>query len=364
MRGNNIKEGFYKNIFKEKRRSKYKVLVFLTFSYFFFLGNYNLISRDKGTIDISIISSIFSLGTIEKLLLFLVLSFSVSYLFRKKEEEIFVLKNLENKGLNSYLLYKYRDILYICLLPLIINICINTFLYIPYGNIVPFINLILSFLYFGILTIFFINISIFMNLIIKDRLLASLFPVFFIEGIILFFSTSEILISDKLFRLRLYINSLGEGIFNIINIFNINFSLNDFNFKKYILVLLLLTLLSITFMLFSILSIKNIKKENLDKPYFFMGARIFVYIFMCFLVSFILVHGAGYFIVMFNPKITYVEGTFLVNISSLFIALISFVVLEGLYRIKIYRKQERYYKKDILLKKERGIKICEERHLS
>ena len=78
--------------------------------------------------------------------------------------------------------------------------------------------------------------------------------------------------------------------------------------------------------------------KYLDRPYFFEIPRYFIYIFMSILIGFVFVHAVGYLIIMFIPSVSYVKGTFMVNIASLISMVLLFVFLEILYRRKILNK--------------------------
>ncbi len=67
-----------------------------------------------------------------------------------------------------------------------------------------------------------------MNLIVKDRMFAGIFPIFFMEGLILIFSVSELLISDKLIWVRNFLNFIGEKVLLIFNLLNLDFQINFF----------------------------------------------------------------------------------------------------------------------------------------
>ena len=59
-----------------------------------------------------------------------------------------------------------------------------------------------------------------MNLIVKDRMFAGVFPILFMEGLILIFSVSELLISDKLIWVRNSLGFIGEKVLLIFNLLN------------------------------------------------------------------------------------------------------------------------------------------------
>ncbi len=53
---------------------------------------------------------------------------------------------------------------------------------------------------------------------------------------------------------------------------------------------------------------------------------------MSILIGFIFVHAIGYLIIMFISSVSYVNGTFMVNIASLISMVLLFTFLEILYR--------------------------------
>ncbi len=60
---------------------------------------------------------------------------------------------------------------------------------------------------------------------------------------------------------------------------------------------------------------------------------------MSILIGFVFVNAIGYLIIMFIPSVSYVKGTFIVNIASLISMVLLFVFfLEILYRRKILNK--------------------------
>ncbi len=59
---------------------------------------------------------------------------------------------------------------------------------------------------------------------------------------------------------------------------------------------------------------------------------------MSILIGFIFVHAIGYLIIMFISSVSYVNGTFMVNIASLISMVLLFTFLEILYRKKILNR--------------------------
>ncbi len=116
----------------------------------------------------------------------------------------------------------------VSLISILINIFIKLIFYIPYRNSFSLDKLIISFLYFIALGLLFTSIIFTMNLIVKDRMFAGIFPIFFMEGLILIFSVSELLISDKLIWVRNFLNFIGEKVLLIFNLLNLDFDQNSF----------------------------------------------------------------------------------------------------------------------------------------
>ncbi|EOU2051632.1 hypothetical protein C4D32_14260, partial [Clostridium perfringens] len=210
--------------------------------------------------------------------------------------------------------------------------------YIPYRNSFSLDKLIISFLYFIALGLLFTSIIFTMNLIVKDRMFAGVFPIFFMEGLILIFSVSELLISDKLIWVRNFLNFIGEKVLLIFNLLNLDFDQNFFSLWRQFIFIIILVLISVLLIYLSSLLLKIMNFKYLDRPYFFEIPRYFIYISMSILIGFVFVHAVGYLIIMFIPSVSYVKGTFMVNIASLISMVLLFVFLEVLYRRKILNK--------------------------
>ena len=59
---------------------------------------------------------------------------------------------------------------------------------------------------------------------------------------------------------------------------------------------------------------------------------------MSILIGFIFVNAIGYLIIMFISSVSYVNGTFMVNIASLISMVLLFIFLDVLYKRKILNK--------------------------
>ena len=223
-------------------------------------------------------------------------------------------------------------------MPMVINIFIKLIFYIPYRNSFSLDKLIISFLYFIALGLLFTSIIFIMNLIVKDRMFAGIFPIFFMEGLILIFSVSELLISDKLIWVRNSLGFIGEKVLLIFNLLNLDFDTNSFSLGRQFIFIIILVLISVLLIYLSRLILKIMNFKYLDRPYFFEIPRYFIYISMSILIGFVFVHAVGYLIIMFIPSVSYVKGTFMVNIASLISMVLLFVFLEILYRRKILNK--------------------------
>ncbi|EGT3616608.1 hypothetical protein FHH43_10245 [Clostridium perfringens] len=180
-----------------------------------------------------------------------------------------------------------------------------------------------------------------MNLIVKDKLLAGILPIFFADGMIIFFAISKLLISDRLSWIRNFLNMIGEQVLGVFNLLLLDFEPSTFSALKQLLLLIIVFSISILMIYLSYLLIKIINIESLKRPYFFEIPRYVIYIFMSMLVGFTVVSAIGYFCIMFIPSISYVNGTFIVNIIS-FISMVGiFIFLEALYRRKVLSKEEK-----------------------
>ncbi|EGT3618914.1 hypothetical protein FJ641_05850, partial [Clostridium perfringens] len=81
------------NLILDKYKSRgIRGLIVLGIAYFFLMRNYSMIryffQARQGNLDISIINKCFSMGNIDKFLLFLFLVWSVGFLFEDKENEL------------------------------------------------------------------------------------------------------------------------------------------------------------------------------------------------------------------------------------------------------------------------------------
>ncbi len=220
-------------------------------------------------------------------------------------------------------------------MPILINIFLKLIFYISYRNVFSLDKLIISFLYFITLGLLFTSIIFTMNLIVKDRMFAGIFTIFFMEGLILIFSVSKLLISDKLIWLRNFLNFIGEKVLLIFNLLNLDFNPNSFSLWRQFIFIIILVSISLLLIYLSSLLLKIMSLKSLNRPYFFEIPRYFIYVFMSILIGFIFVHALGYLIIMLIPSVSYINGTFMVNIASLISMVLLFVFLEVLYRRKI-----------------------------
>ena len=343
------------NLILDKYKSRViRGLIVLGITYFFLMGNYSMIryffQAGQGDLDISIINKCFSMGNIDKFLLFLFLVWSVGFLFQDKEKELKENLAVGEENTKKYFFSKVILIYGVSLMPMLINIFIKLIFYIPYRNSFSLDKLIISFLYFIALGLLFTSIIFTMNLIVKDRMFAGIFPIFFMEGLILIFSVSELLISDKLIWVRNSLSFIGEKVLLIFNLLNLDFDTNSFSLWRQFIFIIILVLISVLLIYLSRLILKIMNFKYLDRPYFFEIPRYFIYISMSILIGFVFVNAVGYLIIMFIPSVGYVNGTFIVNIASLISMVLLFVFLEILYRRKILNK-------DLI---EDNIEVCNE----
>ncbi|WP_150541921.1 hypothetical protein [Clostridium perfringens] len=331
------------NLILDKYKSRgIRGLIVLGITYFFLMGNYSMIryffQAGQENLDISIINKCFSMGSVDKFLLFLFLVWSVGFLFEDKEKELKENLAVGEENTKKYFFSKFILIYGVSLMPILINIFIKLIFYIPYRNSFSLDKLIISFLYFIALGLLFTSIIFTMNLIVKDRMFAGVFPIFFMEGLILIFSVSELLISDKLIWVRNSLGFIGEKVLLIFNLLNLDFQINSFSLGKQLTFIIILSSISVLLIYISSLILKIMNLKYLDRPYFFEIPRYFIYISMSILIGFVFVNAIGYLIIMFIPSVRYVNGTLMVNIVSLISMVLLFVFLEVLYRRKILNK--------------------------
>lgn len=343
------------NLILDKYKSRgIRGLIVLGITYFFLMGNYSMIryffQAGQGDLDISIINKCFSMGSVDKFLLFLFLVWSVGFLFEDKEKELKENLAVGEENTKKYFFSKVILIYGVSLMPMVINIFIKLIFYIPYRNSFSLDKLIISFLYFIALGLLFTSIIFIMNLIVKDRMFAGVFPIFFMEGLILIFSVSELLISDKLIWVRNSLGFIGDKVLLIFNLLNLDFEPNSFSLGIQLTFIIILASISALLIYLSSLLLKIMNLKYLDRPYFFEIPRYFIYISMSILIGFVFVHALGYLIIMFIPSVSYVNGTFMVNIVSLIFMVLLFSFLDVLYKRKILNK-------DLL---EDDIKVCNE----
>ena len=336
-------KSLFNNLVSSKYRSRgIRALIVLGIASFFLMGNYSMIryfmQYGQENLDISIINKCFSMGSVDKFLLFLFLVWSVGFLFFNKENELKETLAKGEENIKKYFFSKVILIYGVSLIPIIINIFIKLIFYIPYRNVFSLDKLIISFLYFITLGLLFTSIIFTMNLIVKDRMFAGIFPIFFMEGLILIFSVSELLISDKLIWVRNSLGFIGDKVLLIFNLLNLDFEPNSFSLGIQLTFIIILASISALLIYLSSLLLKIMNLKYLDRPYFFEIPRYFIYIFMSVLIGFVFVHAIGYLIIMFIPSVSYVKGTFMVNIASLISMVLLFVFLEILYRRRILNK--------------------------
>lgn len=336
-------KSLFNNLVSSKYRSRgIRALIVLGIASFFLMGNYSMIryfmQDGQENLDISIINKCFSMGSVDKFLLFLFLVWSVGFLFFNKENELKETLAKGEENIKKYFFSKVILIYGVSLVPIIINIFIKLIFYIPYRNVFSLDKLIISFLYFITLGLLFTSIIFTMNLIVKDRMFAGIFPIFFMEGLILIFSVSELLISDKLIWVRNSLGFIGDKVLLIFNLLNLDFEPNSFSLGIQLTFIIILASISALLIYLSSLLLKIMNLKCLDKPYFFEIPRYFIYIFMSILIGFVFVNALGYLLIMFISSVSYVNGTFMVNIASLISMVLLFTFLEILYRKKILNR--------------------------
>lgn len=333
-----------KNLCLEKYKLRMIIgLIAMSISLFFVTGNYSMIrtmSLDRdGILDSVIIRNCFSTTYLERTFLFLICVIFIGLLFKNKTNEIREsLKNGE-EGRKKYFINKAICVYGLVLIPMIINIVIKLVCYYPYRDIFTLSKLGLSCFYFIVLGLFFATIVFLMNLLISDIFLAGMVPIFFLDGLIIFFAISNLLISDRLSAMREMLESVGNKVLGIFTLVDLNFNANNFSMGRQLIVISILLSITVLLIYLIYLLVKIIDKKRLDRPYFFEIPRFIIYIFMSLLVSFCFVSAVGYFSIMFMPEITYVDGTFYVNIASLIFAFIIYGFLELLYRLRIIRRE-------------------------
>lgn len=330
-------------VLKKYRTRGVIVLIILGISSFFLMGNYHTIKYfsqvSAGNIDSTIINKCFSMSHVDKFIFFLFLVWVVGFLFKDKEDEIRENISKGEENIKKYFVFKVIFVYGISLVPILINILIKMICYFPYKNILSIDKLFISSFYFFTIGILFTSIIFTMNLIVKDKLLAGILPIFFAEGMIIFFAISKILISDRLSWIRNFLNMIGEQVLFVFNLLLLDFDTSIFSSLRQFLLLMILLSISALLIYLSYLIIKIVDIESLKRPYFFEIPRYVIYIFMSMLVGFTVVSVIGYFFIMFIPSISYVNGTFIVNILSVVSMVGIFIFLEALYRKKVLAKE-------------------------
>ncbi|MDZ5255356.1 hypothetical protein [Clostridium sp. LIBA-8841] len=323
---------------------KYRVrgiiaLIILGVSSFFLMGNYHTIKYfsqiDGGNIDRTIINTCFSMSHINKFIFFLFLVWVVGFLFKDKEDEIRENISIGGDNIKKYFISKAILIYGVSLGAILINILIKMICYFPYKDIFSIDKLFISSFYFLTIGILFTSIIFTMNLIVKDKLLAGILPIFLADGMIIFFAISRILISDRLSWIRNFLNMIGEQVLLVFKLLFLDFEPSTFSALRQSLLLIILLSISALLVYLSYLLMKIVNVEYLKRPYFFEIPRYVIYVFMSMLVGFTVMTGIGYFFIMFIPSISYVNGTFIVNILSVVSMVGIFIFLEALYRKKV-----------------------------
>lgn len=330
-------------VLKKYRTRGIIALIILGISSFFLMGNYHTIKyfsqASAGNIDSTIINKCFSMSHVDKFIFFLFLVWVVGFLFKDKEDEIRENISKGEENIKKYFVFKVIFIYGISLIPTLINILIKMICYFPYKDILSIDKLFISSFYFFTIGILFTSIIFTMNLIVKDKLLAGILPIFFAEGMIIFFAISKILISDRLSWIRNFLNMIGEQVLGVFNLLLLDFDPSTFSSLRQFLLLIILLSISALLIYLSYLIIKIVNIESLKRPYFFEIPRYVIYVFMSMLVGFTVMSAIGYFFIMFIPSISYVDGTFLVNIISFVFMVGIFIFLEVLYRKKVLIKE-------------------------
>lgn len=350
---------------------KYKLRIMLSWvtlgiSLFFLMGNFYMIStlsKDRnGILDAEIVANSFSMTYLDRGLMFLVLIIIIGLLFKDKEEEIRQAIINGEEGRKKYFINKVLVISLAILVPLVINILIKMICYFSYSDIFAFKGLILSIFYFLIIGLFFTTVVFLMNLIVKDKFLAGILPVLFADGLIILFAVSKLLISDRLEFVRNILGSLWTNILGIFSLLTLDFKEETFSFGRQVLLLLIVLAITLLLGYISYFLIKLMERKNLNRPYFFELPRYIIYIFMSILISFCLVSAVGYFAIMIIPNVSYIDGTFYVNIASVIFAITLFMLLESVYRVRVLRKEyDDYENKEVVESKE--IQVCNEANL-
>ena len=118
------------NLILDKYKSRgIRGLIVLGIAYFFLMGNYSMIryffQAGQGDLDISIINKCFSMGSVDKFLLFLFLVWSVGFLFQDKEKELKENLAVGEENTKKYFFSKVILIYGVSLIPMLINIFIK-----------------------------------------------------------------------------------------------------------------------------------------------------------------------------------------------------------------------------------------------
>lgn len=334
--------------------------VILSIGLFFITGNYEMIKmKFKGTdgiVEDVIIKKCFSATYLDRSILFLMCIIFIGLLFKNKKDEIREAIKLGDEGRKKYFFNKVICVYGLIIIPMAINIVIKVSCYFFYDDIFTYSQLVLSCFYFFVIGIFFSTVVFFMNILINDRFLAGIVPIFFTEGLIIFFGVSNLLISDRLAFIRDILWSIGRNILSVFSFIDLNFNSVNFSIGRQVIVISILLAITVLLIYLTYISVNIIDEKNLNRPYFFEIPRYIIYIFMSLLVSFCFVSAVGYFSIMFMPSITYVDGTFYVNIASLIFAFIIYWFLESLYRSKFMITE---CLKENKLEKEEDLKVFE-----
>ncbi|MCX0351990.1 hypothetical protein LI044_09790, partial [Clostridium perfringens] len=114
------------NLILDKYKSRgIRGVIVLGIAYFFLMGNYSMIryffQARQGDLDISIINKCFSMGSVDKFLLFLFLVWSVGFLFQYKEKELKENLAVGEENTKKYFFSKVILIYGVSLIPMLIN---------------------------------------------------------------------------------------------------------------------------------------------------------------------------------------------------------------------------------------------------
>ncbi|GIM29333.1 hypothetical protein CPJCM30710_19990 [Clostridium polyendosporum] len=264
-----------------------------------------------------IINKFLSINTLKVLLMYLIYGIVVSMFFKDKTSTFFT--ENEDKKLALYFT-KYLAVITSTTIGLFLVFLVKLIVYkkgfyffntlgnVGQDSVFMFFFIQLSFALFGCSVVFSAN------MFFKENLLAVLFPLFFLEVIVLLLGATTIFISEKLVFLKYILSFINAGLVDklIINTTH-DYRIESLPITIQVMIGIVIILFSVLLLLLGYLVYLKVRKDKINENYYFNLVSSIVYISTRVTISYLIAFTISSVLTIFFKGISIEDGKLMFN---------------------------------------------------